>query len=250
MNNNTTQNNKIQNILEKIHNNELTLKSKTYFRLRFALLIIVIVAIVVVTLFFLSFILFSLRASGQAALIGFGPTGWQVFLALFPWKLTILEIVLILLLEYLLRSFRFGYKVPVLYLLFGVVLLMGLSAIAVDQTPLHRILLEQADQNHLPYPFGSMYENTRRPPPQGYGIYKGTITAIGTSTATIELVNPMGIGTTTQIMVLLPASPLPDAQTIAVGEKVFVRGQLVHGAIRALEIKLAADQLPPAPNTS
>ena len=70
----------IQNILEKIRKNELTLKPKTYFRLRFAAFILVVVVLLVVSSFLSSFILFTIRASGQASLLGFGPSGWQVFL--------------------------------------------------------------------------------------------------------------------------------------------------------------------------
>jgi hypothetical protein len=235
---------KIQNILEKIQKNELTLKPKTYFRLRFAAVAFVVAVVLVVSVFLSSLILFTIRASGQASLIGFGPAGWQVFLLLFPWGLSTVEIALIILLQRLLRSFRFGYKIPVLYLLGGVVFVMLVSGFLVDKTPLHNILLQQADSNQLPPPFGNLYEDARRPPPPGYGIFLGTITSITGNTLILELFNPMDIGTTTTMTVILP----PGQTTVEekVGDRIFIQGKIINGEIQAQDIK-NANNLPPLP---
>src|SRR3954470_23687445 len=112
--NNEPQKNSIENILEKIKKNELAIKPKTYFRLKLVALVLVSVLTFIISIFLFSFILFTLRASGHAALIGFGPSGSHVFLALFPWKLLLFDIVLLLIVGWLVRSFRFGYKSSVL----------------------------------------------------------------------------------------------------------------------------------------
>jgi len=239
--NNPQKNNRIESILKRIEKNELVPKTKSYFRLKFAALILVLVAIIVVTLFLSSFILFSLQVSGHTSLIGFGIAGWQVFFALFPWKLFFLEIVLVILLEYLLRSFKFGYKIPVLYLLAAVTLLVIVSAVAIDLTPLHTSLLNRADHHHLPEPFASLYESTRRPPPDGYGIYRGTVTSIASNTLTMDVDNRLGIGTTSIVEVVVPVGQ--STSTIEVGDKVYVKGEKVQGIIEARQIKDVADQL-------
>lgn len=236
---------KIQNILEKIRKNELTLKPKTYFRLRFAAFILVVVAVLVVSVFLSSFILFTIRASGQASLIGFGPAGWQVFLFLFPWGLSTLEIGLIILLQYLLRSFKFGYRVPVLYLLGGVIFVMLVSGFVIDKTPLHGALLRQADRNQLPPPFGNLYENARRLPPPGHGIFLGTITSITGNTLSIALLNPMDTSATTAVTVIVPSGQTTVQEKV--GDRIFIRGKMIDGEIQAQDIKNAND-LPPPPS--
>ena len=237
---------KIQNILEQIRKNELTLTSKTYFRLRFAAFICVVVAVLVVSAFLSSFILFTIQASGQASLIGFGPAGWQVFLVLFPWGLSALEIGLIILLQRLLRSFRFGYKVPVLYLMGGVLLVMLASSFVIDKTPLHNLLLQQADKNQLPPPFGNLYEDARRLPPPGYGIFFGTITSITGNTLSIALLNPMDTSTTTAVTVIAPSGQTTVQEKV--GDRIFIQGKIMHGQIQAQDIK-NANTLPPPPIT-
>ena len=236
MNNHNPQQNKIEQILERIEKNELTLKPKNYFRLKFVALLLVVSALIVATLFLLSFILFSLRAGGHLKLAGFGPSGWWVFLMFFPWKLAFIEIALILLLEHLLRSFKFGYKVPVLYLLLGVLVLLALCAIAIDETPLHKSLLGEADKHHLPTPFENLYEDARRPPPQKFGIFRGVITTVASSSYIIAVDNPRGIGTTTLFKVII-ASSSDRAYGPRVGERVFIRGEIKRGELHALGMR-------------
>jgi len=224
---------KTQDILEKIRRNELILKPKIYFRLRFVAFLLVVFVVLVVSVFLSSLILFTIRASGQASLIGFGPAGWQVFLVLFPWGLFILEIGLIILFQYLLRSFRFGYKVPRLYLLGCVLVVMLVSGFAIDKTPLHNILLRQADENHLPPPFGNLYEGARRLPPPGYGIFFGTLTGIKGNALIINLLNPMD--SSTIMTVILP--PRQTAIEEKVGDIIIIQGKIIDGKIQAQDIK-------------
>jgi hypothetical protein len=235
---------KTQDILEKIRRNELMLKPKIYFRLRFVAFLLVVFVVLVVSVFLSSLILFTIRASGQASLIGFGPAGWQVFLILFPWGLSTLEVGLIILLQYLLRSFKFGYKIPILYLLGGVLVIMLLSGFAIDKTPLHNILLRQADENHLPPPFGNLYEGARRLPPPGYGIFFGTLTGIKGNALIINLLNPMDSSTATIMTVILP----PGQTTVEekVGDRIIIQGKIIDGEIQAQDIK-NVNNLPPPP---
>lgn len=237
------QENKHKNIMEMIQNNELVVKPKIYFRIRFVALIIVLIAIIIVSLFLSSFILFTINAAGYAALPGFGLNGWQVFMMLFPWKLAVVEIILIILLEYLLRSFRFGYKVPVLPLLVGVSVLLFAIGFIVNQSPLHPRLLQEADRQHLPRPFQNLYENTRRPPPRDSGIFRGTIEEIGEGVLKVNLDNPRGIGTTTPVDVNIPR--LENITGLKVGDKILILGQMDNGNIRAREIKINNNRLPP-----
>ena len=241
--NTNPQKNSIDRVLEKIQNNELRQKPKSYFRLRFVALIVVAVAVLVVSVFFASFIIFSVEASGQASLFQFGLSGWEVFLLLFPWKLAILEAMLIVGLEWLLRSFSFGYKIPVLYLLAAVFAVMLISGVIVDVTPLHGELLAQADQHHLPPALDDFYEGARIPPPPGHNIFRGQIVSVATSTFMMALDNPAGLGTTTVIeVVILPGE---DTNDIHAGERVFVEGELIDGTLHAHDVRDTHDMAPP-----
>jgi len=242
-------------LLERIQSNDLAPRSRTYFRLRFAAFVLVALVALVVTVFLSSFILFSLRASGDASLIGLGPRGWQVFLALFPWNLFMLDVILILIVEQLMRTFRFGYRVPVLYLFLGVACLMLVCGIAVNETSFHTRLLVAADHHGLPVPFTGFYENARQALPSGYGIYRGTVTGMnGTGTLMVSLDTEGTGGQQTGnvgsmlVTVILPSTggTLP----VMSGDRVFIMGMLSQGQIQAEEIIDANDQPPPLPDDS
>jgi hypothetical protein len=235
-NQNQQRENKIKNILEKIENNELVIKPRIYFHFKFAALLLLLLVIVIVSIFLSSFILFSLDASGRAALMSFGPSGWQVFLILFPWKLTLVEIGLVVLLEYLLRSFRFGYKIPALYLFLGVVTLILISGVVIDQTPLHPNILKQDFKEQLPPPFSDLYNDVRRPPSRDSGIFSGKIEEVDEISFLVSLDNPKGRGPTTPVIV--DFSDIKEVgEFMSVGDRVFIKGRLKEGFIKAVQIK-------------
>lgn len=235
-NNRREQNNNLQNILEKIQKNELVARPKKYFRLKITGLITIALATLVISIFLFSFILFDLRVSGQISLIGFGSNGFTLFLLLFPWKLLLFDLVLIFFLGWFLRTFRFGYKTPVLYLLVGVLTSIIVVGFIVDNnTSFHDYLLHEADQHLLLPIINDFYEQVRMPPPREYGIYRGTITAIGTDTLRVNLDNPMGTGTVTPIQVLTPISE--GTSSAEIGERIFITGEIINGQIHAVLFK-------------
>lgn len=226
---------KIEDILNKIKKDELLVKSKTYFRLRYLVLLCLLGTIFVTSLFLLTFIIFSLSAAGQLALITFGATGLKLFLILFPWKLLALDVILVFLLGWLLRTFRFGYRTPVIYLLLTILtIIIGTSLIIDRVKPFHHSLLHQADLKRLPL-LEEMYENVRRPPPTIHGIYRGEITAISGKILSIEIDNARGFGSTTPIKIML-SSGVPE--DIEVGNKIFIYGNIVNGRMENPKIKV------------
>jgi hypothetical protein len=234
MTTNDRQPNIAETVLAKIKNREVTATPKSYFVLRLVGLIAVVVALFVVSIFFASFMVFTFRTGGHMTLAHFGVSGWEAIALLFPWKLFALELLLIGNVEWLLRSFSFGYRIPSAYLLGAVLLVMGLTGVAVDQTPLHDSLLQRADMDDLPI-LGEFYEHVRIPPPEGHGIYRGEIIAASSTLLTIAIDNPRGFGTTTLIGVLVPKG----SETIPVGTKVFVYGEERDGTIYAKDIRIA-----------
>ncbi len=151
-------------ILNKIRCDEVRMRSKTYFKLKLFLLTTMAFLILIVSILICSFVFFSIRESGQALLLGFGSKGFYLFLVLFPWTILMLGIALLVVLECLLRQFRFGYRSPTVYLLGGIVVSVLIVSFVVDRTTaFHKTLLKRADKNALPV-FGGMYEDVRRQP--------------------------------------------------------------------------------------
>ena len=97
-------------VLEKIRKGEVQMRPKAYFILKILLLIITILCILITSSLLISFIFFSIRISGKFFLLDFGVRGVLGFLVHFPWKILMVEVILIILLEWLLKNFKFGYR--------------------------------------------------------------------------------------------------------------------------------------------
>ena len=131
-----------QKLLEQIKQGELTMHSKFYFRLKFALACLIIFFTLLLAIFILTFIFFSWRASE----------------GIFPLSLLIADLVLIWLCELLVRRFRFGYKRSVLYLVLAISAVTIATSVVIDQiTDLQEGLAEQNEQHDLPF-IGIFYE--------------------------------------------------------------------------------------------
>jgi hypothetical protein len=81
-------------ILQKIKSDDVKMRPRVYFTIKLIILAIISIITLITTVFLFSFVLFSVRASGEMLLLGFGYRGVVIFLSLFPWKTLFLEIVL------------------------------------------------------------------------------------------------------------------------------------------------------------
>ena len=136
------------------------MRPRAYFVLQVAALVFLGLVVLLVSVFIFNFILFSIRINRTDLLLGHGPRGWGAFIRFFPWTLLIIDVALIALLEWLLRQFRFGNKVPVLYLLAGLLLATAVVGLVVDRgTPLNDDLFQM--RHGLLPPFGDVYGGVR-----------------------------------------------------------------------------------------
>lgn len=224
-----------EHILEKISANELTMRSKTYFILKVGVLIAVALCILTISVLIWNFILFSIRINGHDALLYFGSRGFLVFLTFFPWALLMLDVALIMLLEWLARQFRFGYLSPALYLFLGFFTVVISSGIFIDRvTNFNDELLSRAREHHLQQPFGDIYEHARYAPPAGSGVYRGVVTAIFGNTVTLYNAD---VGTTSILTVIVPSGDPNATSSLRLGETIFIAGDADGGAIRAFGIR-------------
>lgn len=222
-----------QKVLERLKQGGVRMHSRAYFAARVLLAGAISLVILLLSAYVLSFISFSIHESGEQFLLGFGMRGVGTFFALFPWLATLIDIVLIAILEWLLQSFRFGYRVSLL-MLFGIVLVAsGLIASAIALTPLHGTLLGLADKGDLPV-MGEVYESVRDSH-EDQGIFRGSVTSIQGNEIVITHNDgdhdaDDGIRT-----VLLPAG---YSTPLSIGDRVYVFGTATGTAIEAAGVEL------------
>jgi len=220
-------------ILQEIRAGDVAMTPKIYFTLRFVATLVTALAVLVVTVFIVNFILFSIRIESHDALLSFGPQGISAFLAFFPWHLLVLDVGLIALLQYLLRQFRLGYKVPMLYAISGLVAGAFAWGLLLDRgTPLNEFLMVRT--RHLPSPIGEMYEHAMRPLPPGSGICRCTILEIDGNILTVEDTRDA----TSTLRVILPdADDRATTTDLEVGDLIFIAGEEHEGIIEAFGVR-------------
>ncbi len=221
-------------VLEKIRTDKPAIHSRVYFVGKIIALMVVSFAVLAISILLFNFIFFSLRINGQESLLAFGGRGLLTFLRLFPWSLLVIDVVLVLLLEKLLRQFRFGYKSPVLYLLAAILVLTVSIGLFIDRgTRFNDDLLQHADRHELPWPLGEFFEKTRQASPDLSGVCKCTITSIQGSTFGADDIDPDSIKHYS--FTLSPSDPI--IPTLHVGDMVLVAGDTASDTIQVFGIR-------------
>jgi hypothetical protein len=184
MSTNPSKNSIQQAVLEKIRAGKVHRLPRIYFIFQIIAVLVVSMLLFVSAAFVISFILFSYHESGEQFLIGFGWQGIILFFKFFPWLLSFITILLTLLLEWLLKGFKFGYRMPILKIFTGIVVTSVLLGILISLTPLHTLLLYKADQDDLPI-VGPAYEQIFDSH-EDQGISRGVVMSVATSSFVIK----------------------------------------------------------------
>lgn len=141
------------------------MRPRAYFVLRAAAALVVALVVLVISIFICNFIFFTIRLNGHESLLA-RPGGILLFLQFFPWTLLALDALMVLVLEQMLRYFKFAYRRPVLYLVLGLIAAVAAAGFALDRgTPFNDRALDWADHGRLPPPFIEIYEGAHRPLP-------------------------------------------------------------------------------------
>lgn len=203
---------------------------RAYFTLRLAALIVLALAALTLTVLIVNFISFGIRFTGQDALLGFGPRGLGAFLRHFPWHLLLIDIGLILLLQWLLRHFKLGYKTPVLYLAGILVITATVIGMTLDLTRFNERIVGRAN---LPPPLHGLYRRMGEGPGRGSGICRCEILEIHGNTLLTEDTRD----STSTLTVILPTDdPRATTTSLQVGDVVFIAGEEDNGIIRAFGV--------------
>lgn len=240
MNNDPLQKHIPEKVIERISREKIPMRSRAHFIIRIALTGTVSMLALILSAYVLSFIAFSIHESGEQFLLGFGMRGVRIFLVLFPWGALIADTLLIVLLEWLLQRFAFGYRIPLLKLFGLLAALAAFGAFLIGLTPIHSTILDTADQGSVPV-IGEWYERIRTSREEN-GIFRGTISSIQEDRITIthdDTDHDADDGTHT---IILPAGYPADA--LRIGERVYVLGtQTGTTTVQALGIdRLSPDQ--------
>lgn len=236
---NNTHDSMEESILARIRAEAVHVRPRAYFSLQLVALALLAIAVLVFSILVFNFIFFTVRINGNGTLLDFGPRGFLAYALFFPWPFLFLDIACIVLLEMLVRRFRFGYRSPILYLLIGLAAICIAGGFAMDRgTSFNDHLLNRAHENRLPPPFGALYGRAPQPPGPGSGVCKCTITAIHGTTISADDADADPIRHLTII-----ADPHdPALSTLKVGDVVFVAGDESSSTIRAYGIHRDAPQ--------
>lgn len=224
-------------ILRKLADGEVKMRPKFYFMIRTVMVAVTAVILALAILFLLSFVIFQLRFSGLIHTPFLGGPGIKAFMIGLPWLWVLVIIGLIAVLEYLLQSFSFTYKRPLVYSL--VVLLIGASVLGfvVAKTPLHEKFSERAFDRRLPVA-GGLYRGMEKDLLQH--VQFGKIVEIQDNKFTLE--TRSGEQLVIQLDDRTEIHPPDELQT---GDTVLIVGNKNNGTVEAVRVqKMPPDAFP------
>jgi len=216
-------------VLEKIHEKEIVMYPKIYFIAQMAAVVSLALLTFLFLAFSVSFVFFSIHASGKQFLLGFGIQGIFTFLKLFPWAIVVFTALLFFLLEWMIRRFKFSYRLSVVRVFIYTLIVIIFSGILLTFTPIHTALLKRAELNELPL-VGKLYEAVHDSQ-EDAGVLRGYIVSIQNNTLIISN-NDMDKDTDDGTWnVVLPAGF--NLSGFYLGEKVYIAGSINGTNIKA-----------------
>lgn len=220
-------------VLKKIESGQVGMRSKTYFLLKLVLLSVVVVLVTLISVFLLSFIIFGMSLDGSLFLVRFGGTGWYHFIFALPWYLLAIDVLLLILLDWILKSFRFGYKSPVVLLFIGTFLTITIASTLINLTPFHQNIMRKINEKKIPL-FPNIYSGVKSEI-QKPGTYKGFVGEITGNR--FEFTFSRGMTPETEVVQVIALEGINVDDYLNKGDLVFVAGSLKDGEITAYGIK-------------
>ena len=148
-------------VLEKIQAGQVKIRSRFRFMLTHVLLVLGATVAMALVIFLLSFIIFAIRGTGTWYLSYYGPKGIWSFLAVFPWMIFIVAVVLLIVFEIFVK--HFSYKRPLVYSAIAALILAMVFSWATLKVGLHSRLREYSQSSNLPV-IGKMYRGFENGP--------------------------------------------------------------------------------------
>ena len=213
-----------KNVLEKITKEEVKMTPRFHFVLKLVGLFALLILTLVVSSLLVSYILFTLKVSGHLFLLGLGMKGLQAFLLLFPWIYLIVDCILLVILDWLLKRFSFVYHSPVVYLTLATLAVILVFGFIINYTSFHGNLQKNAHNNQLPV-FRNFYQNLTDEHRE-QGVFIGTVLDINANSFIVlsdDFYNDLDDGEET---IILPVGS-DASKEVYIGELVFVAGDRI-----------------------
>ncbi len=170
-----------------------------------------------------SLAMFFMRESGAWFAPSFGSRGWFAFFYSTPWLLLALLAAFLVLLEVLVRRYRFVYQKPLLASVLGALFICVIGGYALAQTSLHRQFMPKS---------GGLFRVMLAPSPGE--MYRGHVLHV--TDQGFVIFDDNGAGTTT--VLLTRHTRLPYGADFATGTSVIVVGDTVStGTVKAYGVR-------------
>jgi len=218
-----------QAVLAKIKKEGVKMHPRIYFVARAVFLAFVIVFAVLLILYFASFAVFSLRASGAWFLPRFGGPGLKIFFASLPWIPILIVGAAIVLLEMLAKRFNLVYRRPIVYSLLAIIVVAIIGGFLLEKIPFHSRIFIRSQNENLPG-IGGFYREFGAPQPRDARF--GIVVSPAESKFLIQAPD-----NETTTVTYTKETRIPGGYVIKEGDKVSVLGKLVNGILEAFEIR-------------
>lgn len=223
-------------VMDSIDTGKTKMTPHWHFVAKGVLLIVGIILAVLALLYISSFIIFLLHQTGVWYTPGFGARGVQEFLVHLPWVLIVLAIVFMIVLQYLVKKYSFGYGKPLLYSAVGIIVLVVAGGFIISLTPVHRGLMMQAQDDQLPFA-GGFYKMFGAPNQPG-NVTPGEIVELleqgyRINTPRSELLN----------VIISSDTHYPMGGVFEIGDRIVVIGERSGDSIKAYGITEVGDDV-------
>jgi hypothetical protein len=152
-----------EKILAKIKSGELKMKPRWFFSVKALLIFLLAVLSFLITIFLVSFIHFTLSATGAWLLFDFGLGGLPMLFFAFPWLIFGVIIVFLIALALIAKRFSFAYRRPAIFGVCLILLLTALGSLFFRTLPFHAQLLKYSNKKNPPI-IGPFYRHFGKMP--------------------------------------------------------------------------------------
>lgn len=210
------------------------MRSRAIFVCKSIALVLLSIFVFLSTTLMVNFIIFSIHMQSTDAFLGFGPRGWYAFLTFFPWMLLVGDVVGALLLIMLLRTFRFGYRMPLLYISGAVLVAASVFGFALERhTPMNDVLIREANRPEMPRGIPMFFNRLQTFSPHHEGRCRCEVTAITDATH----LNVRDVVTGESFKAVMQDNVHGTTSGLAVGDVVFMGGEMKNGVFEVFGIR-------------
>lgn len=221
------------NIVDQIEKGQVKMKPKSLLLLQSTMQVVGTATLLLLTIYLVSYVLFQAKISGAVHLTDFGADGVLDLLLSLPKIILLLTAIFFILLIWSYEQFPVGYRRPLLFSIFGVVLIVGVAGTVVYKTPLHAYFYEELRGQHQFHLLGPLYRKPLSPK-----LHNGAV-------GQVTMLNPEFFAITSpsgQVFTVISSSQddttyLWPPENIALEDWVIVRGKVDDLRIKAMQVQ-------------